>query len=102
MLPNLDVTALDATLGWRPDELVHLELKADRESVRDNSLGQFQSRERRLSRGHFLQRLVLLLRRERRDPGEKQRAYRLQVMRSDLFLGPRVVFISANNEFDFI
>ena len=27
-------------LGRRPDELVHLELKADRERVRDDSLGQ--------------------------------------------------------------
>ena len=74
----------------------------DWERVRDDSLGQFQSRKRDLSSRRLLQRLVLLLRRERRDPGEKQRTDRLKVMGRDLFFGPGVILMSANDKFDFV
>ena len=51
---------------------------------------------------YFFQDFALLFRRERMHPRKEQGTNGIQLVRGDLFLGPRVIFRRADDKFDFI
>jgi hypothetical protein len=60
----------NAFLVRRPDEFVRLQLETDGQGVGDDPFHQLPSRDRDLARRNGPQRFVLLVRQERRNPGE--------------------------------
>ena len=81
---------------------MHLDLKPYWQRVRDDLFGQILAGNWHLARRNFLERLVLLLRRERMHPGHEERAYGRQAVLGDFCLRPVVILARCQDEFDFV
>src|SRR4051812_23077598 len=81
---------------------MHLDLKSNRQGVRDNYFSQLLTRKCGLSSWDLFQRFILLLRTERMNPGHQERADCGQLVGRDLAFCPLVILASADDELDFI
>ena len=81
---------------------MHLQLKADRESIRNNLFDQFLAGDGVLAGGNFFERGMLLRRHERGDPGNEEGAESVEVMLLDHCFCPVIILVGSDDELDFI